>query len=188
MPLSGLIVLFQSPDHFDEITKIIDEPPHPPGSDGSGAARVDFDPPKETGQGRALQQEIKRIDTALRTYDGTVLAGYGEFNAAMKKARKLESLPEARVTEGVSIDDLLDVAGHRCYRSRGNRIKERENREFWIRANDHPSRDVYQSISLYFFILFIAGYLRVRQNLDPPEPNGPRAVFSLAQALQDRIS
>ena len=61
--------------------------------------------PKETGGGRTLQQEIKRIDTALRTNDREVLAEYGGFNAAMKKGAELESLPEARVTEGVSIDD-----------------------------------------------------------------------------------
>ena len=60
--------------------------------------------PKETGEGRTLRQEIKRIDTALRTNDQTVLAEYGGFNAAMKKGAELESLPEARVTEGVSID------------------------------------------------------------------------------------
>ena len=53
---------------------------------------------------RTLRQEIKRIDTALRTNDQTVLAEYGGFNAAMKKGAELESLPEARVTEGVSID------------------------------------------------------------------------------------
>ena len=61
--------------------------------------------PKETGAGRTLRQEIKRIDTALRTNDGTVLAEYGGFNAAMKRGAQLESLPEAKVTEGVSIDD-----------------------------------------------------------------------------------
>ena len=61
--------------------------------------------PKETGEGRTLRQEIKRIDTALRSNDETVLAEYGGFNAAMKKGAQLESLPEARVTEGVSIDD-----------------------------------------------------------------------------------
>ena len=60
--------------------------------------------PKETGEGRTLRQEIKRIDTALRTNDQTALAEYGGFNAAMKKGAELESLPEARVTEGVSID------------------------------------------------------------------------------------
>ena len=61
--------------------------------------------PKETGEGRTLQQEIKRIDTALRTNDRAALAEYGGFNAAMKKGAELESLPEAKVTEGVSIDD-----------------------------------------------------------------------------------
>ena len=62
-------------------------------------------PPKETGGERTLQQEIKRIDTALRTNDRTVLAEYGGFNAGMKRGAELESLPEAKVTEGVSIDD-----------------------------------------------------------------------------------
>ena len=61
--------------------------------------------PREPSKGRTLQQEIKRIDTALRTNDREVLAEYGGFNAAMKKGAELESLPEARVTEGVSIDD-----------------------------------------------------------------------------------
>ena len=60
--------------------------------------------PKETGEGRTLRQEIKRIDTALRSNDQAVLVEYGGFNAAMKKGAQLESLPEARVTEGVSID------------------------------------------------------------------------------------
>ena len=62
-------------------------------------------PAKETGEGRTLAEEIKRIDTALRTNDPIVLAEYGGFNAAMKKGAELESLPEAKVTEGVSIDD-----------------------------------------------------------------------------------
>ncbi len=34
-----------------------------------------------------------------------MLAEYGGFNAAIKKGAELESLPEAKVTEGVSIDD-----------------------------------------------------------------------------------
>ena len=61
--------------------------------------------PGKPSEGRTLQQEIKRIDTALRTNNETVLAEYGGFNAAMKKDAELESLPEAKVTEGVSIDD-----------------------------------------------------------------------------------
>ena len=61
--------------------------------------------PGKPSEGRTLQQEIKRIDTALRTNNETVLAEYGGFNAAMKKGAELESLPKAKVTEGVSIDD-----------------------------------------------------------------------------------
>ena len=61
--------------------------------------------PGKPREGRTLQQEIKRIDTALRTNNETVLAEYGGFNAAMKKGAELESLPKAKVTEGVSIDD-----------------------------------------------------------------------------------
>ena len=61
--------------------------------------------PQETGEGRTLQEEIKRIDTALRTNNGTDLAEYGGFNAAMRRGAELESLPEAKVTVGVSIDD-----------------------------------------------------------------------------------
>ena len=61
--------------------------------------------PKAAGEERTLRQEIKRIDTALRTNDQTVLAEYGGFNAAMKKGAELESLPEAKVKASVSIDD-----------------------------------------------------------------------------------
>ena len=60
--------------------------------------------PKETGEGLTLRQEIKRIDTALRTNDQTVLAEYGGFNAAMKKGAELEGLPEARVTGPCCMD------------------------------------------------------------------------------------
>ena len=62
--------------------------------------------PGKLSEGRTLQQEIKRIDSALRTNNQTVLAEYGGFNAAMKKGAALESLPKAQVTEGVSIDDF----------------------------------------------------------------------------------
>ena len=74
-----------------------------------------LNPPEETGGGRTLRQEIKRIDTALRTNDQTALAD----------------------------DELLDVAGHRRCRSRRNRMKGRENREFWIRQTTAATR-VYQ--------------------------------------------
>ena len=62
--------------------------------------------PGKLSEGRTLQQVIKRIDSALRTNNQTVLAEYGGFNAAMKKGAALESLPKAQVTEGVSIDDF----------------------------------------------------------------------------------
>ena len=62
--------------------------------------------PQEYLEGRTLQQEIKRIDTALRTNDEKVLAEYGGFNAAMRRGADLESLPEAQVSEGVSIDEF----------------------------------------------------------------------------------
>ena len=55
---------------------------------------MSLDPPKETGQGRALQQEIKRIDTAH--YGPMIersLAEYGEFNAAMEKGAETRESP-----------------------------------------------------------------------------------------------
>ena len=68
-------------------------------------SRLGLRPLRGKHSGLSVKQEIKRIDTALRTNDQTVLAEYGGFNAAMKKGAELESLPEAKVTEGVSIDD-----------------------------------------------------------------------------------
>ena len=61
--------------------------------------------PGKPREGLTLQQEIKRIDSALRTNNQIVLAEYGGFNAALKKGAELESLPQTKVTEGVSIDD-----------------------------------------------------------------------------------
>ena len=76
--------------------------------DGSGAPRVSLDPPKETGQGRTLRQEIKRIDAALRTHDRTVLAGYGGFNTAVKKvAETRESPKKYESRKGSRLIDLL---------------------------------------------------------------------------------
>ena len=39
------------------------------------------------------------------------LARYGGFGGAMKRSAYLQRLPQAKVTEGVSIDDLFDMAG-----------------------------------------------------------------------------
>ena len=62
-------------------------------------------PPQEYSEGRTLQQEIQRIGMALSTGDQKVLAEYGGFNAALRRSAELEKLPEAQMTEGVSIDE-----------------------------------------------------------------------------------
>ena len=82
---------------------------------------------KETGEGRTLWQEIKRIDTVLRTNDRAVLGRVRGIQRSDEKGRGPRESPGARVTEGVSIDNLLDAAGHRFFRSGGDRMKEREN-------------------------------------------------------------
>ena len=61
--------------------------------------------PIEYSQGMTLQQEIQRIGMALSAGDQKVLAEYGGFNAALRRGAELERLPEAQVTEGVSIDE-----------------------------------------------------------------------------------
>ena len=61
--------------------------------------------PQEYTEGRTLQQEIQRIGMALSAGDQKVLAEYGGFNAALRRGAELERLPEAQVTEGVSIDE-----------------------------------------------------------------------------------
>ena len=61
--------------------------------------------PKETGEGLTVKQEIQAIDEAMTHKDREFLAQYGGFGGAMKRSAELQSLPEARVTEGVSIDD-----------------------------------------------------------------------------------
>ena len=61
--------------------------------------------PKETGEELTVKQEIKAIDEAMTHKDREFLAQYGGFGGAMKRSAALQSLPEAKVTEGVSIDD-----------------------------------------------------------------------------------
>ena len=60
--------------------------------------------PKETGEGRTVKQEIKAIGEAMTHGDEDFLAQYGGFAAAGRRLAELQRLPEARVTEGVSID------------------------------------------------------------------------------------
>ena len=61
--------------------------------------------PKETGEERTVQQEIKAIDGAMTHKDRVFLAQYGGFAAAGKRLAELQRLPEAKVTDRVSIDD-----------------------------------------------------------------------------------
>ena len=63
--------------------------------------------PKETGEGLTVQQEIKAIDEAMTHDDEKFLARYGGFVEAGRRSVELQRLPEAKVTEGVSIDDYL---------------------------------------------------------------------------------
>ena len=61
--------------------------------------------PKETGEDLTVKQEIQAIGEAMTHKDREFLAQYGGLGGAMKRSAALQSLPEARVTEGVSIDD-----------------------------------------------------------------------------------
>ena len=53
-----------------------------------------------------VKQEIKAIHEAMTQKDREFLARYGGFGGAMKRGAYLEGLPEAKLTEGVSIDDF----------------------------------------------------------------------------------
>ena len=52
-----------------------------------------------------MKQEIKAIHEAMTSEDDQFLARYGGFAKAGKRSVELQRLPEAKVTEGVSIDD-----------------------------------------------------------------------------------
>ena len=60
--------------------------------------------PGEPSEALTVKQEIKAIDEAMTHKDREFLARYGGFGGAMKRSAALQSLPEAKVTEGVSID------------------------------------------------------------------------------------
>ena len=62
--------------------------------------------PIEYSQGRTLQQEMKLIGEAMDHDDNEVLSRYGGFNGALQRLAALQKMPEARVTEGVSIDEF----------------------------------------------------------------------------------
>ena len=66
-------------------------------------------------------------------------------------------------------------------------MKERGNREFWIRQTTAllaMSINRYLYISLYYYYKVSSGSAESEPRLAPPGPNGPRAVFALAQTLQ----
>ncbi len=62
--------------------------------------------PGTPDQGLTVKQEIKAIDEAMTQKDREFLARYGGFGPAMKRSAYLQKLPEAKITEGVSIDDF----------------------------------------------------------------------------------
>ena len=62
--------------------------------------------PGKPDEGLTVKQEIKAIDDAMTQKDREFLARYGGFGPAMKRSAYLQKLPEAKVTEGVSIDDF----------------------------------------------------------------------------------
>ena len=61
--------------------------------------------PGKPDEGLTARQEIKDIRDAMKQNDRDFLAQYGGFGRAMQRAAALHKLPEAKVTEGVSIDD-----------------------------------------------------------------------------------
>ena len=61
--------------------------------------------PKETGEGQTLQQEIKAINDVMDPQQRGISGAVWGFAAAGRRLAELQRLPEAKVTEGVSIDD-----------------------------------------------------------------------------------
>ena len=61
--------------------------------------------PGTPDEGLTVKQEIKAITYAMKGKDNNFLAPYGGFGKALQRLAALERLPEAKVTEGVSIDD-----------------------------------------------------------------------------------
>ena len=61
--------------------------------------------PGTSDEGLTPKQEIKAIHEAMRRRDGEFLAHYGGFAKAGRRSVELQRRPEAKLTEGVSIDD-----------------------------------------------------------------------------------
>ena len=62
--------------------------------------------PGTPDEGLTVKQEIRAIRDAMKQKDREFLGRYGGFGRAMQRAAALQRLPEAKVTEGVSIDDF----------------------------------------------------------------------------------
>ena len=61
--------------------------------------------PTTPDEGLTTKQEIKAIDEAMTHSDENFLARYGGFAKAARRSVELQRRPEAKLTEGVSIDD-----------------------------------------------------------------------------------
>ena len=61
--------------------------------------------PGTPDEGLTVKQELKAIREAMKADDEEGLDQYGGFNGALQRLAALERLPEAKVTEGVSIDE-----------------------------------------------------------------------------------
>ena len=61
--------------------------------------------PGTSHEGLTPKQEINAIRTAMKQKDREFLAPYGDFGGAMQRLGVLYKMPEAKLTEGVSIDD-----------------------------------------------------------------------------------
>ncbi len=61
--------------------------------------------PGTSHEGPTPKQQIKAIRDAMKQKDRQFLAPYGGFGGAMKRLAVLYKMPEAKLTEGVSIDD-----------------------------------------------------------------------------------
>ena len=61
--------------------------------------------PGTPDEGLTVKQEIRAIDEAMTRKDREFLARYGGFAKAGRRSVELQRLPQAKVTEGVSIDD-----------------------------------------------------------------------------------
>ena len=61
--------------------------------------------PGTPDEGLTAKQEIKAIDEAMTRKDREFLARYGGFSKAARRSVELQRRPEAKLTEGVSIDD-----------------------------------------------------------------------------------